>query len=96
MEEVDDSKARQLGDQLHRAFDLAGANPSGFSIGHPTSPEDVGILMRVSDLHAIPDGAKIVAAAIKKVTDIEPKFIYSPQGLGPGGFTILVGPNPND
>jgi len=91
---VDEPSARVLTNQLARAFDLGGVDPSGISIGHPSSPQDVGIMIRVGDLQAIPDGAKKIAAAIKKVTGVDPRFIYL-NSLKSDEFNLLIGPNPN-
>ena len=91
-----DPKANQLANQIHKALDLAGTSPSNLIYGHPTSPKDVGVLIRVGDLRSIPEGAKVLASAIKEVIGTDPTFIDAPQNLGPGGFTLLVGPSPDD
>ena len=72
---------------------MSGITVSGFGGGHLSSPKDVGVLIRVRDLQAIPDGAKAVAEAIGRVTGVKPTIIYAPENLpNPNSWALLVGP----
>ncbi len=88
-----DGRSSGLAGQLRTAFDMSGITVSGFGGGHLSSPKDVGVLIRVRDLQAIPDGAKAVAEAIGRVTGVKPTIIYAPENLpNPNSWALLVGP----
>jgi hypothetical protein len=92
---ADDQPARRVANKLAKAFGLAGVSPAGMSVGYPTTPQEMGISIRVANLQKIPEGAIKAAEAIKKVTDVEPRFTAFGE-LNPDSFAIFVGTDPKE
>jgi hypothetical protein len=86
-----DNPSVALSFQIGRAFDLASIPPT-YNWSRPNTPKDSGVRIRVGDIQAIPNGAKKVAQALKKV-GIESTF-ETLTGGGQGRFVIFVGPRP--
>jgi hypothetical protein len=92
---ADDAGARRVANALSKGLGFGGISTAGMTVGYPITPQETGISIRYSPSEAIPDGAKKLAEAIKKVTGAEPK--YTPdRDVRPEIFFLFVGTNPKD